>query len=394
MNILKRVAVIAVAILLMLGNVSLIYLGDKASEVQTVLAGMSVVVTAILGLTTYIQTKTQIKLDKQDKTPFYELCFPDLGDNFVENFYCRNCIPVRKIGDDGFIDLEFENTSGTGVSSVEVTVNGVDLGMKSSSKKIESIENQEKKITDYYLFLKNATEEEIGNGLVIFEKWLECDTGKNSNYDVRARELILHFYYYYNCDFNSDLTPYRALETSNDERKRILERIIAKGTEKSESFYKYFDSERDSILHWLHKGRLEWVENKGDIKENLKYENLDVDHNSVINADKFHYYIPFENLKKTNPRNVDITLKIQTIHGYKYTQEISMVLDDKEKIDLTISPDEADINSKRKSVRECSYYEDERCMKHEQNELEEMLEKRAKARVYINSFQMSIQESK
>lgn len=61
----KRVLLIVLAVLVMGINVFVFYYNlDSPDLIQTIIAGMSVIVTMILGVTTYIQTRTQIRLDR------------------------------------------------------------------------------------------------------------------------------------------------------------------------------------------------------------------------------------------------------------------------------------------------------------------------------------------
>ena len=146
----KSYIILFVAIILMIGNVYILVANRTTTDEQTVLAALSVIVTVILGITTFIQTRTQINIDKLDKTPFYELHFVDFEDDPIKNFYCKNCIPVLKIADRGYLDLAFQNKSGIPVSSVEVKSkdDGVNL-LTVYKKMLERLPQQEEKIKFY-----------------------------------------------------------------------------------------------------------------------------------------------------------------------------------------------------------------------------------------------------
>ncbi|MGN0619176.1 MAG: hypothetical protein ACI4J7_09165 [Ruminiclostridium sp.] len=396
MKIFKRVFISVAAVIMMVTAILLLYFNQAYTNIEIIIAGTSVLVTIILGVTTYYQTKIQIKLDKLDKTPFYELVFPNTEDEFIENYYCRNCIPVIRVNDDCFVDFTFKNSSNVTVSSVEVIIDNDGFetkdGINSVSRKIEQIEQQEKSISDFAEFLKNADEEIIGDGICIFEKWEEIDTGMNSEYDMRARELILHLFYYYEPDFNSDLTVYRDKNTTNKTRKEILQRVISRGSNKEESFYEYFTKNKEGIIYHLIGKALSRVENKDKLKENVKYEQMAVNHNLIVNCQEFHYYIPFQTIKNIyEGKTLSMSFKISTIHGYVYRQRMEIVLSDKENIKIANLPDEFAIKRLKDELCKIDPSDDKRYI-YEKNKIEDM--KKARGKVYIDSLKMTIEEEK
>lgn len=319
------------------------------------------------------------------------MCFIESSDDVYENYYCKNCIPLLRIGDNCFIDFEFENRSGIIVSSVEVSLddnNGI-AGLEGAKEKYDVIMNQEKKLEQFCDFLQNSSETEIGNGLPIFEKWEEIDTGKNSNYDQRVRELILHLFYYYENDFNQDLEPYRAKETSNEQRKDILKRIISRGSKNDISFYEYFNKNKDGIIYHLQGKIIERTENKENIKRNIAYEELDVNPNLIANPVRFHYYVPVDVEDKTS-KNIIMKLKLYTVHGYTYEQSIDITVQNKLFNNIACIPDEVDISKKRKELDNYETYNERNEKLHIEQDLHLLIQQRAK--IFIDSIRTSVRE--
>ena len=72
MSIPKRILITIISILLMgISVFSCFFFATDINDIQIIIAIASIVVTIILGATTYYQTEMQIKLDKLEKTPFY-----------------------------------------------------------------------------------------------------------------------------------------------------------------------------------------------------------------------------------------------------------------------------------------------------------------------------------
>lgn len=384
----RSVIIVLLIILLVIGGI-FVWTRTQWNDSEIIVAVMSIVVTLVLGIVTFVQTTVQTSLDKLDKTPFYELCFPYLSGDIYQKIYCRNCIPIIRIGNDAFVDIELKNTSSVPVASVEVQIKNDDLtlDMKSAGSKFDQITEQERKIDKFRSFLEEASEEEIGNGLSIFEKWCEIDTGMNSNYDKRVRELILHFFYYYGPDFNSDLTPYRDEKTNNEERKKILGRVVDKGMQNETSFYDYYRENSDAIIYHLKDGILDRTENKNRIQDAARYEKLGIDTNFVVNTERFHYYIPFVNWRAGKESvEIEMRLLIKTMYGYEYEQKIELKIADKEKIKLADLPDENDIDALRQKVKTDEYREEKRFYLYDKKELDQAIKKRGK--VYVESVVM------
>ena len=396
MSIPKRILITIISILLMgISVFSCFFFATDINDIQIIIAIASIVVTIILGATTYYQTEMQIKLDKLEKTPFYKLVFFNNNEDQVYRaFYQQNCIPLIRIGDNYYIDFLFENASDINVASIEIDYGGVEnAGLTGSSNKIKELNQQENSIAGFAEYINSATEEIIGDGSPLFEEWLKFDTGKNTNYDKRVRELILHFYYYYDCDFNEDLTPYRNSETANNERKETIRRIISRGPSphnKDKSFYEYFCESRASIMHQLKPYILEWNENKEEIRNDIKLEQLDIDKNLIVNTDRFHQFIKLPNEGKAN---FTFTLTLHTVYKYSYKQIIEVSIDNKLFNDLSIIPDERDILSKALEIDKIQYrtgYNEH--IQHDREELHNLKDKRAF--VFIDNYKSTIVEVK
>jgi len=393
----KSYIILFVAIILMIGNVYILVANRTATDEQTVLAALSVIVTVILGITTFIQTRTQINIDKIDKTPFYELHFVDFEDDPIKKFYCKNCIPLLKIADRGYLDLAFQNKSGIPVSSVEIKSKDDGFNHLTVYKnKLERLAQQEENIKCYSKWLYEVQEDELGDGLLLFKKWMiECDTQKNTNYDIRVRELILHFYYYYENSFD-DLTLYRKNETSNEERLKILEKIINNGTKKEMSFFQYFTKEKESIIYQLETNVLERNENKDYLKEQSIYETLDIDYNMIANTENFNLFYPFDKWEENDEKHtLEFDLDINTIYGYKFKQHIELVISNKRKFTLENFPaNEEDILKLKDDLHELesrSYDEDHRrYYNHDKRKLEKTIKERGF--LFIDEIKMSVKE--
>ncbi len=382
----------------MIGNVYILVANRTATDEQTVLAALSVIVTVILGITTFIQTRTQINIDKLDKTPFYELHFVDFEDDPIKNFYCKNCIPILKIADIGYLDLAFQNKSGIPVSSVEVKSEDDGFNHLTVYKnKLERLAQQEKNINCYREWLNEVQEDELGDGLLLFKKWMdEYDTKKNTNYDIRVRELILHFYYYYENSLD-DLTLYRKNKTSNEERLKILEKIINNGTKKEMSFFQYFTKEKESIIYHLKTNILERNENKDYLKEqSIYYDNLNIDYNLIANTENFNLFYPFDKWEgNDNQYDLEFDLDINTIYGYKFKQHIKLRISNKRKFELEDLPaNEEDIQKLKDDLHELEsrgYDEDHRrYYEHDKRELEKTIKERKY--LFIDKIIMSVEE--
>lgn len=379
----------------MIGNVYILVANRTATDEQTVLAALSVIVTVILGITTFIQTRTQINIDKLDKTPFYELHFVDFEDDPIKEFYCKNCIPVLKIADRGYLDLAFQNKSGIPVSSVEVKSEDNGFNLSPVDKKLERLTQQEENINCYREWLNEVQEDELGDGLLLFKKWMdEYDTKKNTNYDIRVRKLIFNFYHYYEYS-SDDLTLYRKNETSNEERLKILEKIINNGTKKEMSFFQYFTKEKESIIYHLETDVLERNENKDYLKELSIYETLDINYNLIANTENFNLFYPFDKWEENDEKHtLEFDLDINTIYGYEFKQHIKLDISNKRKFKLENLPaNEEDIQKLKDDLHELEsrgYDEDHRHYGHDKRELEKAIKERGY--LFIDEIKMSVEE--
>lgn len=394
MSILNRILITIIAITLMgISVFCCVFYARDINDFQIIIAVVSIVVTIILGVATIHQTRTQIKLDKLEKTPFYKLVFFNNNEDHVyRNFYKQNCIPLIRIGNNYYIDFFFENVSDINVASIDFKCDGVeDVVFTGSIEKKQEIEQQEKAIANFAVDINKATKKEIGDGYPLFEKWLKIDTGKNTNYDKRVRELILHFFYYYNCDFKQDLTPYRDDETNNDQREEIIKRIISKGPNshnKDKSFYDYFCENRSSMLYHLNRDILERNENKEEILNDIKLEQLDIDKNLIVNTDRFHQFIELPNEGKGN---FTFTLTLHTVYMYSYEQTIKVSIDNKLFKERKIIPDERDIHKKTMEIEEMQY--SSKNNNSIQNELKELHDlKNNRAYVFIDKYESNVIE--
>ncbi len=405
----SKAGIVFVSIMLMSLIVFWVVSQKNLDRVETIIATMSIIVTLVLGIVTFIQTSIQIKLDKIDKTPYYKLYFKDLNDkldNPIENAYYRNCLNIKRFGDTGFIELEFKNATNNSVGYVEVEIldkdeNYIDCSNVSfANKKSHEIHDQEKSIEAYAKFLKEANEEEIGDGLAIFEKWNEIDTKKNTNYEIRVRELILHFYYYYNCS-EEDRTKYRAVETTNEERDNILKRVINKGTKQKITFYEYYKSNLKGVISQLQPEILERNENKDKYKEIEKLEKLeeqDIKVNQIANCEQFKYYIPYDIYKELITKYTDslvelkIKININSVYGYEYIQIIKLKLIKNAAVDICSLPDEIDISEKIKQYNEKWYDDSEENKQHDLKTINQL--KGQRGRIYIDDISYECKENK
>lgn len=364
------------------------------NSIDIIIASASIVVTTILGIGTYRQMNIQIALDKQDKTPFYRLIFNDYEDDVYKRYYMKNSLPLIRTGDTYFVDFEFANEGASYVSSI-VMDNDVEKVEDTAKNKLDKIVNQEEKISEYVKFLKNITPEQLGDGLIIFQRWKEIDTGKNTNYDERIRELILHLYYYYNHSF-AQLTVYRNPDTTNDEREELLKKIISDGPEEghlNESYFDFYTGELNSITHQMQQNILRWTENIEEIEENMIVEDFTPKNNLITNTQRFHQYIPIEeNIKN---KDIKFVFIINTVYGYKYKQTIDVTIENSFGNKLNSLPDENNIINMMRKVEEYKSYKDDSDSpishyEHEKMELNNMIKRRGS--VFVTEYNSHIEE--